>query len=491
MMATWTQVTARWFLRARTGVALTLQDTSMRFDSPRRLRQVAVAAAVCYLIIGLGAYLWSVIRPAGIVGRSTIVMANGSGAKWVRVNGKLSPALNLSSAWLIAGSNQPVASVDRASIDAEPHGPLIGIAGAPEDMPVTNGAAVQVAVCQRVPVNASSPRPVVTLINGGVYTGVRNDELGSGQAAVGILYGQTYLIWNGHKAVIDPNDPIVLSSLGIDRALTLAAPPLTAALGNAIPSALPIGAPRIPEAGVPSPFAVPNPGTPIGTVVRSELPGQGEQFYVVLREGKQQIPETVAAMIRQENSFGQGTALSVGPDLLTRIPTVSMLNIGHYPPKPLKVVDFHEKPVTCWEWERGRTATSAVSRVLSGAELPVSAAMDDKVVKVAGSGGDPAVADQVLMSPDAANWVVATSSAPQASSRETAWWISDRGTKFGVGSSDQERSALGLTGEPLAMPQDIIRLFPRGLPPNTALTRADALVIHDSIPTDPAQKALR
>lgn len=490
-MATWTQVTARWFLLARTGVALTLQDTSMRFDSARRLRQLAFVALVGYLVIASGAYLWSVIRPAGIVGRSTIVMANGTGSKWVRVNGKLSPVLNLSSALLIAGSHQPVASVDRASIDAEPHGPLMGIAGAPDDMPVTNGAAVQVAVCQRVPVNASSPRPVVTLINGGVYTGPRSHELGDTEATVGILYGQTYLIWNGHKSVIDPDDPIVLSSLGIDRALTLGAPPLTAALGNAIPSALPIGAPRIPEAGVPSPWALPTPGTPIGTVVRSELPGQGEQFYVVLREGKQQIPETVAAMIRQENSFGQGSAPSVGPDLLTRIPTVTPLVIGHYPPKALKVVDFHELPVMCWEWERGRTATTAATRVLAGAELPVSAAVDDKVVKVAGSGGDPSTADQVLMAPNAANWVVATSSAPQAASQETAWWISSVGTKFGVGSTNQERSALGLTSEPQPMPAAIIKLVPRGLPPNSALTRVDALVVHDSIPTDPAQKALR
>ena len=55
------------------------------------------------VVICVGALFWSFIRPAGSVGASKIIADQDSGALYVNVGDVLYPALNLSSARLIAG----------------------------------------------------------------------------------------------------------------------------------------------------------------------------------------------------------------------------------------------------------------------------------------------------------------------------------------------------------------------------------------------------
>lgn len=62
------------------------------------LAGLSIVAVIC-----LGALFWSFIKPAGSIGTSKIVADQDSGAIYVRVNETLYPALNLSSARLIAG----------------------------------------------------------------------------------------------------------------------------------------------------------------------------------------------------------------------------------------------------------------------------------------------------------------------------------------------------------------------------------------------------
>ncbi|OKH69403.1 hypothetical protein EB74_30020 [Mycobacterium sp. SWH-M5] len=476
-------------MRARTGYALMLRNVSMHFDLARWIRAMPVVCAVVFLVVCGGSYIFSLIRPAGVVGDSRIVMDRASGERYVNVNGRLHPVLNLSSARLIAGSYMAPTAVTAASIASFPKGPKVGIAGAPDEMAVTNGAGVSVAVCQRVPVNSVTGDVTVTVINGGLQVGPRARELGGDEAIVATLGGQTFIVWNGVKAMVDPADRIVLSALGIDRETVEAAMPLSGAVGNAIPSGVPMVVPVVPDAGAPAPWNL-GASLSVGSVVQSDLPGQGTQFFVVLREGVQEISPVVAAMLRSQNAFGLATPPVVSPDALAEVPRVSIVQTSQYPSAPLRVVNAKDRPVTCWMWERGRTATSASAAVLTGTELPIAADADRAVSPVVSSHKGVDGADAVYMAPDAANYVAATGSSGTSSTRESMWWLSPSGTRFGLSADGRIRESLGLFGEPLSMPWSVLRLLPRGLPDNVALSKEDAMTQHDSLPSDRNPAAL-
>ena len=118
--------------------------------------------------------------------------------------------------------------------------------------------------------------------------------------------------------------------------------------------------------------------------------------------------------------------------------------------------------------------------ILSGQGLPIPlGSADNRLVHLPKSGRDPesVEADQVYISPDAANLVMTTSAAPTASSREAMWWISDQGVRYGIELSDEAFTALGVSPDRAQQaPWPLIRAFA----PGPALTRADAMVQHDS-----------
>ncbi|GAB4989747.1 type VII secretion system ESX-5 subunit EccB5 [Mycobacterium avium subsp. hominissuis] len=488
MLATWAQIKAHFWLRRRVGYGLTLRNVSMQFDLAGWVRSMPAIAAALLLVVCGGAYVFSMIRPAGQIGDSRIVQDRGSGTFYVNANGRLYPALNLSSARLIAGTFVEPTQVGSSAISGRPQGPRVGIPGAPDQMGVTNGDQASVAVCQRVPVESVTGHVVVTVLDGGLVLGARADRLTGLDALLGTMNGQTYLVWNGVKSAVDPSDRVVLSALGIDRDALLHARPLAPAFGNAVPSALPLVDPVIPDAGTPVPW---NLGVPVvvGSVVQADIPGRGQRFYVVLKDGVQEVPASVASMVRSENAFGATSAPAVAPDALAAVPQVTIVQTSQYPPRPVHVVAGGDKPVSCWTWEKGRTATSATMSVVAGTELPIAAGADAAVTPVVSAHDGVNTADAVYMAAGAANWVVATGNSQSASTQESLWWLSASGSRFGVEASS--RDALGLGQAPLSLPWTVLRLFPSGLPAHVALSKADALLQHENIPVDPAPGALQ
>ncbi|WP_454793815.1 type VII secretion protein EccB [Mycolicibacterium lutetiense] len=492
LLTTWKQVQAYSWLRSRTGYGLTLRNVSMHFDLAAWVRRLPWACGVVWIVAILGAFVFGFIRPAGVVGQSRIVADRSSYELYVDPgDGRLHPVLNLTSARLIVGTYQDPTGVSHDSIAAKPKGPLVGIAGAPFAMNVTNGSGTSVGACQRVAVNSVAGKAVITVINGGVRVGDgRNAELSQTQALVASMDGQTFLIWNGVKAPFDPGDRIVLSALGVDRVIAAAPMPLSPAVGNAIASGLPLVVPAIPDAGTPSPWRLGGEGTPIGAVVQSDTPGRGIEFFVILKDGVQKISATVAAMLRSQNSYGLATPPVVSPDALAAVPQVTIVQTSQFPPVPVQLVDPTTKPVTCWLWEKGRTSTTSAARIVVGTELPISAASDSALVPVVSSHKPGESADFVSMAPDAANYVAVTGNSSTAATREAMWWLSTSGTRFGLSTNQQERTSLGLGDDTLPMPYSVLRLFPRGLPEHVALTKTDAMTEHSSLPVDPAPDAV-
>ena len=67
------------------------------------------------------------------------------------VDGRLHPALNLISARLISGQASNPTFVKAAELDKYPQGPMVGIVGAPTQMPIRTGLDSQWAVCDTAP----------------------------------------------------------------------------------------------------------------------------------------------------------------------------------------------------------------------------------------------------------------------------------------------------------------------------------------------------
>jgi type VII secretion protein EccB len=180
--------------------------------------------------------------------------------------------------------------------------------------------------------------------------------------------------------------------------------------------------------------------------------------------------------------------LVVTPDKLTRVPVVNILPVGFYPATRLTFVDTTANPVTCVAWSKGSTDRSAVTRVLSGKGLPIPVIADSRLLQlVKDTRVSPSIeADQVYMSPGATNLVMTTSAAPEATSRESLWWISDQGVRYGISFDDESLRSLGITpGLARQAPWPLVRVFAAG----PALTRADALTQHDTV-SAPAEAAL-
>lgn len=150
------------FYNRRLRAATTRFSVRMKHDD-RKQTAALVLSMVLVAIAGGWMMLLNVLKPTGIVGDSAIIGDRDSGALYARIDGRLYPALNLTSARLATGTAGQPTWVKPAEIAKYPTGPLIGIPGAPAAMPVHRGATSAWAVCDTAGAHAaqtsrSSPR---------------------------------------------------------------------------------------------------------------------------------------------------------------------------------------------------------------------------------------------------------------------------------------------------------------------------------------------
>lgn len=92
-------------------------------------------------------------------------------------------------------------------------------------------------------------------------------------------------------------------------------------------------------------------------------------------------------------------------------------------------------------------------------------------------------ADRVFFGPGFANYVVSTGNSVSSVTAESLWWVSESGVRFGIPREDDTLRALGLDPKsfgPSPAPWLVLRLLAQG----PVLSRADALVRHNSLPVD-------
>lgn len=480
-LSTRTQVTGYQFLARRTAMALTRWRVRMEVEPGRRQNLAVVASVSAALVICLGALLYSFLSPSGQINESPIIADRDSGALYVRVGDRLYPALNLASARLITGRPDNPHLVRSSQIASLPRGPLVGIPGAPSNFAPKSPTKASWLVCDTVggtSAGVAAPSGVtVTVIDGTPDLSGHRRVLTGSDAVVLSYGGDAWVIRDGRRSLIDATNRSVLLPLGLTPEQVSMAKPMSRALFDALPVGPELTVPDIQNAGSPATF--PGAPGPVGTVIVTPQISGPQQYSLVLADGVQTLPPLVAQIL-QNAGPGNTRPVTVQPAALAKMPVVKKLDLSSYPDMPLNATDIRENPATCWWWEKTSGETRAHIQVISGSTIPVASNDMSKVVSLVKADTTGRQADQVYFGPEFANFVAVTGNDPSAKTTESLWWLTDAGARFGVDDTRDVREALGLKTTPSLAPWVALRLLPQG----PTLSRADALVEHDTLPMD-------
>jgi type VII secretion protein EccB len=448
------QVSGWRFVMRRIASGVALHDTRMLVD-PLRTQTRAVLVGALVLITGLaGCFIFSLIRPSGAAGNDVVLADRSTAALYVKVGDQLHPVLNLASARLIAGRPDNPTTVKSSELDKFARGNLLGIPGAPERLVQNTSRDAEWTVC-------GDATPGVTVIAGALGSGgERATDLQPNHAVLVVNEGRTWLLWNGRRSALDAAERAVADALGLGTDMP-APRPIAVGLFNAIPEGPALTAPAIVGAGEPPQFPL-SASVPVGAVVAAYEADNTIRYYAVLRDGLQPVPEVLAAILRNTNSFGLEQPPRLGADEVARTPVARGLDTDAYPPERVTLVDASKDPVTCAYWSRPEGATTSSLTLLTGAAVPLRDGLN--TVALVGS------PNRVALAPGTGYLVDSNSS---------LFWVSDTGVRYGIEDA-KTAAALGLTAEPLPITWSMLSQFA----PGPTLSRADALLAHDALPPD-------
>lgn len=472
------QVSGYRFLVRRMEHALVRRDVRMLHDPMRSQSRAYAVGLVLACVVLAGCGVLALLRPQDKIGSNTILIGKESGGVYVVIGDTVHPALNLASARLAAGEAAKPAIVKESELGKKPRGQLIGIPGAPASLLYDkDGGGRPWTVCDRLEVDGGNDLTTSVVI-GDLDLGAKADALPAGRALLVQGEDSAYLVYDNKRARIDMASRAVTDALGITGETPR---PVGDGLLNAIPEVLPLVAPVIPDAG-----SAPSYGLPehrIGDVV--QVPGNDDEYYVVLADGLQTVSPLTAEIIR-------GSTRTTGSDTIQRVertnaPISTALRVNDYPATAPTLVEAADKPVSCLTWrpieaaaDSGEGARRAELAVLTGVDLPMPD--DGRLVPLAQADGSGPNADAVYMKPSTGAYVQTTGIEPDSTRKDSLFYVSDTGVRYGIKNADAAK-ALGLEnipGEPAPWP--IVGLLASG----PALGREEAMVAHDGVAPDPS-----
>jgi hypothetical protein len=209
-----------------------------------------------------------------------------------------------------------------------PKGQLIGIVGAPDQLPSESDlVSNRWTVCDSTTVDSAEAASHAPSVSTTVLLGVpivTADRVLPNVAELVMTTGdgaQQYLLWNGARVLIEPSAVREVSlALHLDG---VPARPISVGLLNAIPAAAPLDQPDITDAGDPVSWS----SLPVGSVFTVALSTEVDD-YVVLSDGVQQIGPAFRDLI-------QASAARSGA-----VPTVALSDLKRMPISPHPAPDF-------------------------------------------------------------------------------------------------------------------------------------------------------
>lgn len=444
------QLHAYRFLSARNASALLHADTDTAEGPLRRLSGSTLASVAVGIVAAVVAVLFGLLRPGGGAwqdGRSLII-ATGTGSRYVYLNGVLHPVLNYASALLILrqGAVSPV-TVPAGALDQVPHGPPVGIADAPDEIPGTGSLLTGPwVVCSAPGTDAvGAPRPVVTVSAGQAAPG---NALAAGTAALISAGGTEYLVWDGTRLRLTG---YAATALGYSSAAPM---PVGAGFANALPQGPDLAAPELSGIGGAGP-TVGGTRTVVGQVYQA-----GSAYYAVYPDGLAPV-----------------TALQ--ERLMLADPVTAQAYRGPVQPLPLSLAAAQQAPRSASDPAQTAGLPATAVPLADGQAdstqlcVTVTSAPADKVSVTALSAapqtapaagpadklGNP-LADAVHI-PAGRGAVIRAVPSPGAAAG-TLYLVTDTGQKYPL-SSSSVLSDLGLSAaRPVQVPENIVALLPSG-----------------------------
>jgi type VII secretion protein EccB len=280
-------VHAHQFQMGRMSSALVIGDpASDEIPSRRALIGLLAGTLVAVLtVVGFGIYGWLV--PGGNTSwkqAGTIIVEKETGNRYLFLGGTLRPVRNLTSA-MLAVNGGTVKLVSTKSLAGVPHGPAVGIDGAPQTPP---------------PAGQVSPGPWLVCLSGQASTGP-GLNLDPKAPATALADGEFLLVRSGDERYVVRaavkhrlDDDAAAAALGVTTVVPV---PAGSDWIGELPDGPPLAAAEIPGAGTAGP---PIDGRPARIGDLFEQPGvngAAEQLFVLTRTGLAALDRTESMLL--------------------------------------------------------------------------------------------------------------------------------------------------------------------------------------------------
>jgi type VII secretion protein EccB len=431
--------------------------------SPRPGLSVTVGAVLAAIVLG-GFAVYGFVKPAPSIGDAKVLVDSDSGGAFVMRDGTAYPAMNLASALLATAGEQGAGSVRRvttSTLAGVPKGQLLGIPEAPNQVPTKDRLVADTwTVCDVLTADPDAvpgvrPRPTTT-----VLIGLPPDRTAPEKSTAVLVTadGSTYyLVWGGRRAKVDLGERPVIEGLGLDRAT---ARRVSVGFLNAIPEGRPIARPTIPGSGEAAKLG--SQDVRVGDVVavrRASGAGSGAR-YLVLDDGVQEVPGTLADIVRAATPGSAEVREVPLADLSSAPLSRTPLDVDAYPAEPLQVVAPDQAPGVCLDWRPGaepvrtvypvaRVPLPAGAKAVPAPPLPPSSLQD-------GTGA----ADSVYL-PPGKGLVVSQSLDGRGGTGGALVLVNDQGIRYPVVDA-AALASLGLADTARPAPAELISLLPLG-----------------------------
>ena len=499
------QVQAYRFVLRRMESALVRKDAVMLHDPMGSHKRATVTGAILAVIGLIGFLVWGLFGGKGSVpDPGSIVIAKETGSVFVvtsddKAQKRLTPMLNMASAKLLVmaqGANQggPIQPtvVKEAALADFPRGPRTGMVNAPTYLPDgSNPAAPFWAICdvadtRDMPMTSNvdrQPKIETTVIGGDDHHGT---ELAPNQSLFvrDQTSGKEYLVYrvqdlsnrkdtHAVKAEVDQTQTTVMDMYGLNGVTPRT---ISTNMLNAIPSVQPLRVPQVDGDRTPASYM---PGYRVGDVVRRTVPGEPDQYFLLLKSGKEQINEGAAAVLHANNYSHRGIPNATGAVTQAKDADDSdALDFSRFPMAVPKPVSFQQSDTSCLSWKNNNGSQDITVTLNKGNPAPKPA------VKLAQYDGNGPNVDYFYM-PAGKSAVVRGTTNESGSDSGPIFLVSDQGVLYGI-KDVATAQGLGVVrggGDIKAGPSWLMRN--NTLPQGDFLDPAQASFIYDSIPVPP------
>ncbi|MFI6580519.1 type VII secretion protein EccB [Embleya sp. NPDC050493] len=291
-------------------------------NAPKPMRMVTPSIVVAMLVL-VGFGVVGLIKPGtppGWKNKSSLIVGRDSASRYVYLDGKLHPVLNIASGRLLLDpGNFKVNMVPERQLNSVSHGAPLGIPNAPDRLPTAKEVRERKSwtVCERPAVGKDGKPDPAGEPQRSVFIGAApaDGALRPGEALfVQDRSQHKYLVYQGKRFVVEA--PTVIGALNL---VGIPAQPVSDAWLATLVDGGTIDHPMPADYGKPTQLPLDREYNRVGIVLRAEGSAQ-RQNYVVTKEGVVPVSELTAVLLttnpRAREAYGNTT------------PTAFPVNIG-------------------------------------------------------------------------------------------------------------------------------------------------------------------